>query len=338
MIKGHAKRPTLAFTDIDFERNGRQIGFVMFPHSPHDDAWGVTRVPIAVIATDAGPTVIIEGGNHGDEYEGPLVIGELARDLDPGGLQGRLILMPAVNTPAVTASRRTSRIDRLNFNRTFLGDPAGALTQYISAYVADYIFPMGDAFLDLHSGGSSPDFIPSAVIQPTEDKPLAKRNTAAALVFDAPATVVVPNLGDQRPATASACRAGLVTVGTELAGGRRESSEAPNIFRCGVRNVLVHHGVLDGELQAERNSDKAILELRGTAAYVYAPSEGILETFHPLGANVSAGAPSGQIHRVWERGHAPDTISYNCDGTLLARGQPGRVKPGNCCFVVASPV
>ena len=55
MIKGHAKRPTLAFTDIDFEKNGRQIGFVMFPDSPQDDAWGVTRVPIAVIATDAGP-------------------------------------------------------------------------------------------------------------------------------------------------------------------------------------------------------------------------------------------------------------------------------------------
>jgi predicted deacylase len=83
MIKGHAKRPTLAFTDIDFEKNGRQIGFVMFPHSPHDDAWGVTRVPVAVVANGAGPTVIIEGGNHGDEYEGPIVIGELARDLDP---------------------------------------------------------------------------------------------------------------------------------------------------------------------------------------------------------------------------------------------------------------
>jgi N2-acetyl-L-2,4-diaminobutanoate deacetylase len=337
MIKGYARRSTLAFTDIDFEKNGRQIGFVMFPHSPHDDAWGVTRVPIAVIANDAGPAVIIEGGNHGDEYEGPIVIGELARDLEPGSLQGRLILTPAVNTPAVTASRRTSPIDRFNFNRTSPGDPAGALTQYISAYLADYIFPMGDTFLDLHSGGSSPDFIPSAVIQPTEDKPLTKRNTAAALVFDAPATVVVPNLGDQRPATASACRAGLVTVGTELAGGGRESSGAPNIFRCGVRNVLVHHGVLDGELQAERHSDKAILELRGTAAYVYAPSEGILETFHPLGAKVSAGEPSGQIHCVWERGQAPDTISY-CHGTLLARGQPGRVKPGKCCFVVASPV
>jgi len=338
MSKGQPKRPTPAFTDIDFEKKCRQIGFVMFPHSPHDDAWGVTRVPIAVIANGAGPTVIIEGGNHGDEYEGPIVIGELARDLDPGRVQGRLILMPAINTPAVTASRRTSPIDGLNFNRTFPGDPAGVLTQQISAYVADYILPMGDAFLDLHSGGSSLDFIPSAIIEPTKDEALAKRNVAAALAFGAPCTVVVPNLGDQRTATATACRAGLVTVGTELCGGGRVSSEALDVCRRGVRNVLAHLGVLDGAPQPAARSGKQVLELRGTAAYVYAPSEGVLETFHALGSKVSAGEPAGRIHRVWEPGHDPEAIAYGCDGILLARRHPGRVRPGNCCLVVASPV
>ena len=36
---------------------GKQVGFLMIPHSPHDDAWGVTRVPLAVIANGSGPTV-----------------------------------------------------------------------------------------------------------------------------------------------------------------------------------------------------------------------------------------------------------------------------------------
>src|SRR3546814_7106901 len=127
----------------------------MIPHSPQEDAWGVTRVPLAVIANGSGPTVIIEGGNHGDEHEGPIVIGELIRDLDPGEIQGRLILMPANNVHAVIADRRTSPVDGLNFNRTFPGDPYGGITEPISAYVSDHIFPIGDAFLDLHSGGSS---------------------------------------------------------------------------------------------------------------------------------------------------------------------------------------
>jgi N2-acetyl-L-2,4-diaminobutanoate deacetylase len=337
MAKAQATRPTPAFTTIDFDRLGRQIGWVMFPHSPHDDAWGVTRVPIAVIANGKGPTIVIEGGNHGDEHEGPIVIGELARELDPGKIQGRLILMPANNVHAVIASRRTSPIDGLNFNRTFPGDPAGTITQQISAYVADTIFPMADAFLDLHSGGSSLDLIPSAVIEPTKDEALAKRNVAAARAFDAPCTVVIPNLGDQRTATAAACRAGLVTVGTELGGGGRVSSEGLDVCRRGVRNVLAHLGVLDGAPEPPTNVAKPVVELRGTAAYVYAPSEGVLETFHPLGSNVCAGEAAGRIHRVWEPGCNPEAIRYGCDGILIARRHPGRVNPGNCCVVVASP-
>ena len=338
MKKSLTPRPTTAFTDIDFDRKGRQIGFVMFPHSPHDDAWGVTRVPVAVIANGNGPTVIMEGGNHGDEHEGPIVIGELARDLDPGKIQGRLILMPANNVHAVIASLRTSPADGLNFNRTFPGDPAGTITQQIAAYVTDYILPMGDAFLDLHSGGSSLDFIPSAIIEPTKNEALAKRNTAAAVAFDAPCTVVIPNFGDQRTATAAACHAGLVTVGTEMCGAGRVSSEALEICRRGVRNVLAHLGVLDGGPQSAAASGKQILELRGTTAHVYAPSDGVLETFHGLGTTVRAGEPAGRIHRVWEPGHPPEVITYCCDGILYARRQPGRVRPGTCCLVVASPV
>jgi N-alpha-acetyl-L-2,4-diaminobutyrate deacetylase len=338
MNQAIAKRPTTAFTNVDFDRQGRQIGFVMFPHSPHDDAWGVTRVPIAVIANGKGPTVIIEGGNHGDEHEGPIVIGELARDLNPSAIQGRLILMPANNVHAVIASRRTSPVDGLNFNRTFPGDPAGTITQQISAYVSDQIFPMGDAFLDLHSGGSSLDFLPSAIIEPTTDEALAKRNVAAARAFDAPWTVVVPNHGDQRTATATACRAGLVTVGTELCGAGRVSHEALEVCRVGVRNVLAHLGVLEGAQQPARPVTKQILELRGPEAYVYAPCEGVLEAFHALGSRVRAGEPAGRIHRVWEPGHGPDTITFGCDGVLFARRHPGRVNPGNCCLVVASPV
>ena len=86
-----------AFSTVDLDKPGKQFGWIMLPHSTHDDAWGVTRVPIVVIANGNGPTVILEGGNHGDEYEGPIAICDLARELDPGAVQGRLILMPANN-------------------------------------------------------------------------------------------------------------------------------------------------------------------------------------------------------------------------------------------------
>ena len=71
-----------------------------------------------------------------------------------------------------------------------------------------------------------------------------------------------------------------------------------------------------------------------TAPNVGAPSEGNLKTSRPLGAKVNGGEPDGQIRHVWRPGHASETISHDCHGTLLAR-QPGRVRLGDCRLVVA---
>jgi N-alpha-acetyl-L-2,4-diaminobutyrate deacetylase len=336
---GHSAtaRPSTAFTDVDLGKAGKQTGFLMIPHSPHDDAWGVTRVPLAVIANGSGPTVILEGGNHGDEYEGPITICELIRELDPAEVQGRLILMPANNVHAVMAGRRTSPVDNLNFNRTFPGEPRGTITQQISAYIADHIFPIGDAFLDLHSGGSSLDILPSAIIEPAADPELRRKNIAAVRAFDAPLTVVINNLGDPGTATATACRAGLITVGTEMAGGGRVSIDALNICRRGVRNVLAHLGVLDKKHASPPRADGMILGLPGTRAYVYASIEGIFEPFHENGAKVREGQPAGRIHCTWDPSRVPETLHYRADGIVYGRRQPGHVKPGNCCLILASP-
>ena len=330
-------RASTAFTNVDFDRPGKQIGFVMFPHSPNDDAWGVARVPLAVVCNGSGPTIILEGGNHGDEYEGPIVIAELIRELDPGEIQGRLILMPANNVHAVMGGQRTSPVDGLNFNRCFPGDPLGSITEQIAAFVSDEIFPRADAFLDLHSGGSSLVMIPSAIIEPTDDTELHRRNVAAARAFDAPLTVVIGNLGDPRTSTAAACRAGLVTVGTEMGGGGTVSREALSVCRRGVRKVLAHLGVLPPERIEPARGDARILELPGPSAYVYATMDGIFEPFHARGDEVRAGSPAGCIHCTWDPGRPPETLAYQADGLLYGRRQPGRVRPGNCCLVVAAP-
>jgi predicted deacylase len=330
------QRPSSAFATVDLDMPGKQAGFVMIPHSPHHDAWGATRVPIAIIANGGGPTVVLEGGNHGDEYEGPIVISELIRDLNPAEVNGRVILMPANNVHAVTAGTRTSPVDGKNYNRVFPGDPRGTITEQVAAFVTDEIFPRADAFLDLHSGGSSLVMIPSAIIEPTDDADLHRKSVAAARAFDAPLTVVVPNLGDPRTATAAACRAGLVTVGTEMSGGGTVTPDALAICRRGVRNVLAHLGVLPAEPTETRRNDGRLLELPGADAYVYATADGIFEPLHELGREVRTGESAGRIHFTWDPARPPETLTYRADGILYARRQPGRVKPGNCCLVVAA--
>ncbi len=248
---------------VDFDRPGKQTGFIQVPHSVHDDAWGVIPIPVAVISNGRGPTVILEGGNHGDEYEGPIVLGELIRTLDPGAISGRLIFIPAINLPAVAAARRTSPLDDLNFNRTFPGDPLGSPTQQIVAYVNDVLFPMADAFLDLHSGGSSLAIVPSAIIEPVADPEGHARNKAATRAFGAPMTVAIDNRGDPRTATASAARAGLTVVGTEMAGAGAVSIDALALCRRGVRNVLAHLGALPLEMADPPKTVSPVYDLPG---------------------------------------------------------------------------
>jgi predicted deacylase len=332
-----ARRST-AFVTVDFEASGRQVGALHIPHSPHDDAWGSTCIPLAVIANGTGPTVVLTGGNHGDEYEGPIALGELIRDLDPGSIQGRLVILPALNIPAVMAGRRTSPVDGLNLNRTYPGDPAGTLSQQISAFMCDVAYPMADAFIDLHSGGSSLDIMPSAIVEPAPTPEHHRRNVAAVLAFDAPLTVVISNLGETRTSTASSVRAGLTTVGTEMAGGGTVGIDALKICRRGVRNVLAHLGVMEPAIgSALDERERTILEIPGAKGYVFATGDGVFEPFHANGTSVSAGQPAGRIHFLADPSRAPDELVYGQDGIVYGRRQPGRVGPGNCCLVVAAP-
>jgi N2-acetyl-L-2,4-diaminobutanoate deacetylase len=320
-MTGSPDKRRTAFCTIDLDKPGKQIGWVMLPHSTHDDAWGVTRVPIAAIGNGNGPTVILEGGNHGDEYEGPIAISDLARELDPTAVQGRLILMPANNVHAVMAGTRTSPIDGLNLNRTFPGDALGSITQQISDFVANEIFPRGNAFLDLHSGGSSLDLLPSTVIEPTADPELHRRNLAAAQAFGAPFTVVIGNYGDPRTATATACAAGLTTVGTELGGSGTVRLENLALCRSGIRRVLTHLGVIgDGSPHPLPEPAASLLAIAGPRAFVYATTDGVFEPYHPNGQTVQAGEAAGRIHRVWEPAQEPVTLHYQSDGIVSGRG------------------
>ena len=108
---------------IPFDEDGAHHGFLRLPYSRDDSAWGSVMIPICVIRNGEGPTALFTGGNHGDEYEGPIAMLNLARTLDPASVTGRVIIVPAFNYPAFRAGRRTSPIDQGNMNRSFPGRP-----------------------------------------------------------------------------------------------------------------------------------------------------------------------------------------------------------------------
>src|SRR5262245_1987616 len=78
-------------------------------------------IPLTVLKRGEGPTALLTGANHGDEYEGPVALFKLAGTLRAEEVTGRVVIVPAMNYPAFRAGRRTSPIDQGNLNRAFPG-------------------------------------------------------------------------------------------------------------------------------------------------------------------------------------------------------------------------
>ena len=119
---------------IDLDLPGRQSGNVMLKWSDNTVPLGYHPVPILSVRGGDGPVVLMLGGTHGDEFEGPAAILRLAERLDPAQIRGQVILMPALNAQALAQSSRISPLDGQNLNRAFPGDPDGGPTAMLAHF------------------------------------------------------------------------------------------------------------------------------------------------------------------------------------------------------------
>lgn len=325
-------RPSPISPTVDFDKDGVQHGFLRLPYSRDDSAWGSVMIPIAVIRNGAGPTALLTGANHGDEYEGPLALFELARTLDPAKVTGTVIIVPAMNYPAFRAGTRTSPIDKGNLNRTFPGRPDGTVTEKIADYFQRYLLPKTDIVLDFHSGGRTLDFLPFCAAHIRPDKVLEAKGFAAVEAFSAPWSMKMLEIDAVGMFDTAAEEMGKLFITTELGGGGTSRAETVRIARRGVANVLHHAGILAGALQTQPTS---WLDMPSGDCFSFAEYDGMIETVVDLGEPVKKGEVIARIHDVTRTGPAPQELRAKMDGLLTARHFPGLVKAGDCAAVVA---
>lgn len=330
---GHMAKTRITAT-VDFAATGRQVGHLSVPHSTDASAWGAIEVPIAVIANGSGPTVVFTGGNHGDEYEGPIALLKLIADLDPGEVSGRVIILPALNLPAVRAARRLSPIDGLNMNRIFPGHHDGTITSAIAHYITSEILPLADVVVDIHSGGKTLDFVPSAIIHNLPDPDHMAACMGALQAFAAPVGLILMELDSEGMLDTTVERLGKTFLSTELGGGGTARVETVAIADRGVRNVLKHFGVLAGEPDVP--TPTRLMETPD-GAFVSARDSGLYEPLKELGDAVAKGEPIGRIHFIETPDREPLTHVAGVDGMVFCRGVPGLVAKGDCLAVIAQP-
>ncbi len=324
-------RPSPISPSVDFDRDGVQHGHLRLPYSRDDSAWGSVMIPICVVKNGAGPTALLTGGNHGDEYEGPLALFDLARGLDPQQVSGTVIIVPAMNYPAFKTATRVSPIDRGNMNRSFPGRPDGTVTQKIADYFQRELLPRADLVLDFHSGGKTLDFLPWCAAHILPDKTQEKASFAAVEAFSAPWSVKMLEIDTVGMYDTAAEEMGKVFVTTELGGGGTSTAATVRIARRGVANVLRHAGILAGNIETVPT---VWLDMPD-GCFCFADSDGLVETMIDLGEPVEAGQVVARIHPIGRTGQVPQEVRSGVSGLLAARHFPGLVQAGDCVSVMA---
>ena len=327
----------MVITSLDFDKPGKQQGFLQVPYSHNLGGWANVMIPTTVIAHGKGPTVLVLGGNHGDEYQGQVAIMKLARELEPEQVKGRVIMIPSLNLPAARAATRLSPVDGMNMNRAFPGDAEGPVTSQIAHYLRTVLFPISDVVIDIHSGGRSMEFVPCAHMHLVPDREQRAKMFAAMLAWGTEFCFIYADIAGTGLLPVEAENQGKLVVTTELGGGECIPASVHRIAQNGLKNVLVHVGALKGREQ-QRKAPAIITQATNREDYILAPESGIFEVTVDLGAKVKKGQIVGYIHHLERPDRAPEEIVAASSGYLITMRAPCLTQQGDCVAVVARQV
>ena len=330
----HEEKKTRIYTDIDFDRAGRQISFLRVPHSDNNTPFGFIPVPIAVIANGDGPTVLLTGGTHGDEYEGQIILRRLIHELAPESISGRLLILPALNYLAAQAGTRCWPGDNVNMNRVYPGDPDATPTSALAHYVETRLLSMCDFGMDFHSGGKVSVFQPCGYIRHGGSVKLMKKKIAASNAFAAPFTMVVKKTSDDRSLIAAADRHEVPMISCELGGVGSIGLESMKVGTRGLYNVLDHLGVL-AQPRREQHITR-YMEIKDHNSFVHVSHNGLFEPAVGVGDLVESGQLAGWVHGHQSAEELPREIFFGASGMVAGRRIPAQVKCGDYVFFVVS--
>jgi len=330
------------YTEIDYNQDGKQIGQLEVPISTNSAGWANLFLPICVVKNGEGPTALIFGGNHGDEYEGPVTLMNLARYLDPTQVQGRVILVPMLNRPGVAAGTRLSSMDGRNMNRSYYTQYSEvqvneSVTATIAHYVTQALIPLADLVIDIHSGGRSMHFLPSVNMHDVPDKTQMRAMIETALAWQAPYLFIYQDIAGEGLLPSYCERLGKITLGTEMGGAGQFGVETLGITERGVKNVLRQAGILRDRPLTPPAQPAQVVATDRREDYVMAPTSGIFEPFVELGDSVEAGQPLGQIHSVDHAFHPPLPVLARTSGILFVRRSFPLTTQGECVAVIVRP-
>jgi predicted deacylase len=288
---------------------------------------------------EAGPTVFLMAGIHGDEMTGIEICRQAIATIDAAAIRGTIVAVPVANVPShLTRTRGYLHEERwlIDINRIFPGNAEGLLTERIASILFDSFVRHADLTIDLHSALDGCDIGPFVYIDPDDDDSgtLGLRERVG-LAFGTP-YIFYRRRGTRfgtsdlsRSMSAQADLAGLPTLIAEMGESRRVSTQYVPIGVRGVRNALRVVGSLDGDPEPVPEPRRFT-----TFAIVHGNRGGGLRLSVDIGTEVAAGQPIGEIVDVF--GTRVEELISPVDGFILRAMRLGSVATGAEVVWVAS--
>ncbi len=328
-------------TQIDFNQPGKQWGSLSVPYSHNLSGWAKLQIPVMTISHGEGPTVLMMAGNHGDEYPGQIAIMKLMRELEESQIHGRIIMLPILNVPASQAATRLSPLDGKNLNRCFPGNPEGTASEIIADYLTNVLFPMADVVIDLHTGGRGVYFYPCAHLHLVENPEQRKKMARAAMAYNTDFVFLYADVAGTGLLPVEAESQGKIVVTTEMGGGEVVSQPVHSLSQDGLKNVLIHFDVLEGEEQTRETLGlKPVrwIQALDQEDYLFAPESGLFESLVDIGTDVKSGQSLAAIHFPERPDRNPEIIESKSAGVVIAHRGPTLTEQGDILVCLAHDV
>ncbi|MBI1773956.1 MAG: succinylglutamate desuccinylase/aspartoacylase family protein [Proteobacteria bacterium] len=303
----------------------------------HDSLAGEHLIPLTVFVgpeAKAGKGLVAIGGNHGDEYEGPMALKWLLHEIEPNAVLGRLIIIPVLNPSAFgNDTREAETADGLNLNRLFHppGKPAAAgdtVSHRIVEFLRRHIWENVHLVFDVHTGGAYTQFVNAALFHRGAN---LEATLAAARRFRPRALLTMTNI-NQSTLTTDATRHGHIAVGFELGYGTTVSAAALTKVKHGVlANAVEHRLLVPGFPLPSADAPDTPVQARivDPDSFLAAPFAGYYEPHAAVGDLVEKGQVLGWLHDFNRIDMAPEPIKAHIAGLLVI--QPNiTVVPQGC--------
>ena len=276
------------------------------------------EIPVYVFNGDElGPTVLLQGGLHGDEVNSVELVRRMLIDKSYEIKRGCVIVVPLLNIFGfLNLSRNMHGKD---VNRSFPGTKSGSLASRMAHYLMKELIQNIDFAIDFHTGGAQRSNYPQIRFTPEDE-----RAETLATLFNAPimfGSKLIPK------SFRNQCfRSNIPVIVYEGGESLRLNENAIQQGINGTLRVLKHFNMIDNTIIIPENTSVCIYKRK----WIRAKVAGLFNTTIKNGEKVKKGQVLGHIMDTY--GATNFAVKAPKDGYIIAKNNFPIINMGDALF------